>query len=175
MSAQRTSFANDENSLTTSAMTSAAPALLVKRLEVWNFAGVEHAKIEPQTPGVTVIHGPNESGKSTFVNAFQLLLNPSYRRDTQAKDVIKYKTRNKDLAFTVEADLVVGEYDLTMRKEFKKPGGQSILTIHAPRLENLSGNEAEDRFHEILAEKVDLGLRGALTVEQGDDLSLIHI
>lgn len=173
MSAQRTSFANDENSLTTSAMTSAAPALLVKRLEVWNFAGVEHAKIEPQTPGVTVIHGPNESGKSTFVNAFQLLLNPSYRRDTQAKDVIKYKTRNKDLAFTVEADLVVGEYDLTMRKEFKKPGGQSILTIHAPRLENLSGNEAEDRFHEILAEKVDLGLRGALTVEQGDDLGKV--
>lgn len=152
---------------------SPVPALQIKRLEIWNFSGVEHAKIEPQLPGVTVVHGPNESGKSTFVAAFQLLLNPSYRRDTQAKDVIKYKTRGKDLAFTVEADLVLGSYELTMRKEFKKPGGQSILTIHSPRVENLSGNEAEDRFHELLAENVDLGLRSALTVNQGDDLGQV--
>ena len=149
------------------------PALQIQRLEIWNFSGVEHAKIEPQLSGVTVVHGPNESGKSTFVAAFQLLLNPSYRRDTQAKDVIKYKTRGKDLAFTVEADLVLGAYELTMRKEFKKPGGQSILEIRSPRVENLSGNEAEDRFHELLAENVDLGLRNALTVKQGEDLGQV--
>lgn len=149
------------------------PALQIYRLEIWNFAGVEHAKIEPQIPGVTVVHGPNESGKSTFVEAFQLLLNPNYRRDTQAKDVTKYKSKGKDLAFTVEADLRLGEYDLTMRKEFKKPGGQSILTIRSPRVENLSGNEAEDRFHELLADNVDLSLREALTVKQGDELGKV--
>ncbi|MCX2162449.1 AAA family ATPase [Corynebacterium auriscanis] len=147
-----------------------APALQIRRLEVRNFAGVEHAKIEPQTPGVTVIHGPNESGKSTFVAAFQLLLNPKYRRSTADKNVTKFKTRGKDLAFVVEADLRLGDYELTIRKEFKERGGQSILTITKPRLENFSGNEAEDRFHELLAEKVDLGLRQALTVNQGDDL-----
>ncbi|WJY73089.1 AAA family ATPase [Corynebacterium auriscanis] len=147
-----------------------APALQIRRLEVRNFAGVEHAKIEPQTPGVTVIHGPNESGKSTFVAAFQLLLNPKYRRSTADKNVTKFKTRGKDAAFVVEADLRLGDYELTIRKEFKERGGQSILTITKPRLENFSGNEAEDRFHELLAEKVDLGLRQALTVNQGDDL-----
>ena len=73
----------------------------------------------------------------------------------------------------MEADLRLGEYDLTMRKEFKKPGGQSILTIRSPRVENLSGNEAEDRFHELLADNVDLSLREALTVKQGDELGKV--
>ena len=45
----------------------------LERLEVRDFRGIRAATIE-FGPGVTVLHGPNELGKSTFVEAIHAAL-----------------------------------------------------------------------------------------------------
>src|SRR5689334_19846024 len=45
----------------------------LERLEVRNFRGIQDATIE-FGPAVTVLHGPNELGKSTLVEAIQAAL-----------------------------------------------------------------------------------------------------
>lgn len=133
------------------------------RLVLSNYRGISHREIEFPDHGVVVVCGANESGKSSMIEALDLLLE-SKDRSTK-KDVKQVKPTNADVGSEVIAEISSGPYRFVYRKRFhKRP--ETELTIVAPRREQLTGDEAHDRVRSMLAETVDTELWHAQRVLQ---------
>ncbi|UGT92673.1 AAA family ATPase [Mycobacterium ostraviense] len=133
------------------------------RLVLSNYRGISHREIEIPDHGVVVVCGANESGKSSMIEALDLLLE-SKDRSTK-KDVKQVKPTNADVGSEVTAEISSGAYRFVYRKRFhKRP--ETELTIVAPRREQLTGDEAHDRVRSMLAETVDTELWHAQRVLQ---------
>ncbi|ETW23250.1 AAA family ATPase [Mycobacterium gastri] len=133
------------------------------RLVLSNYRGISHREIEFPDQGVVVVCGANESGKSSMIEALDLLLE-SKDRSTK-KEVKQVKPANADAGSEVTAEISTGPYRFVYRKRFhKRP--ETELTIVAPRREQLTGDEAHDRVRAMLAETVDTELWHAQRVLQ---------
>ncbi|MEL4154303.1 AAA family ATPase [Corynebacterium bovis] len=148
--------------------------LRIHSLTLDHVAGVRHAELTVPDHGVTVVHGPNERGKSTLLKAFQLLLS-DYKSTSSAAKVRVLKSTFADEPTTVAASLTVGPHRLEITKSFNKGAGTCILTVHTPRPERVTGAEAVGRFSEILRSELDADLLAALTVEQGDTPGVLAV
>ena len=112
------------------------------RLVLKNYRGVDHREIEFPDQGVVVVTGANEIGKSSMIEALDLLLE-SKDRSTK-KEVKQVKPTHADVGSEVTAEITTGPYRFVYHKRFhKKPETQ--LTVLEPRREQLSGDEAHDR------------------------------
>src|SRR5262245_16339557 len=135
------------------------------RLVLTNYRGITHREIEFPDSGVVVVSGANEIGKTSMIEALDLLLH-SKDRSTK-KDVKQVKPTHADVGAEVTAEISTGAYRFVYRKRFhKRP--ETELTVLAPRREQLTGDEAHDRVRAILAETVDLDLWQAQRVLQSD-------
>ncbi len=133
------------------------------RLVMTNYRGVTHREIELPDQGVVIIHGANEIGKSSMIEALDLLLE-SKDRSTK-KDVKQVKPTNADVGAEVSAEISSGPYRFVYRKRFhKRP--ETELTVLAPRREQPTGDEAHERVRAMLAETVDTELWHAQRVLQ---------
>src|SRR6201995_4036897 len=122
------------------------------RLVLTNYRGIAHREIEFPDHGVVVVCGVNEIGKSSMIEALDLLLE-SRDRSTK-KEVKQVKPTNADVGSEVSAEISSGRYRFVYRKRFhKKP--ETELTVLAPRREQLTGDEAHERVRAMLAETVD--------------------
>jgi len=133
------------------------------RLVVSNFRGIAHREIEFPDHGVVVVCGANEIGKSSMIEALDLLLE-SKDRSTK-KEVKQVKPTNADVGSEVVAEISSGPYRFVYRKRFHKKC-ETELTILAPRREQVTGDEAHDRVRAMLAETVDTELWHAQRVLQ---------
>ncbi len=133
------------------------------RLVVSNFRGIAHREIEFPDHGVVVVCGANEIGKSSMIEALDLLLE-SKDRSTK-KEVKQVKPTNADVGSEVIAEISSGPYRFVYRKRFHKKC-ETELTIVAPRREQVTGDEAHDRVRAMLAETVDTELWHAQRVLQ---------
>lgn len=139
----------------------------LRRVRVDDFRGIERFEVAFATDGVTVIEAPNETGKSSLLDAVDLLLN---EKDSSRKRVVRdAKPVGRDVGSRVEVELTCGEVHLTCVKQFNKQP-MTELTVHAPRREQLTGTEAHDRLRTILEAEVDLALFEALRFQQGRGL-----
>jgi DNA repair exonuclease SbcCD ATPase subunit len=137
------------------------------RVRVDDFRGIDHFEVAFATEGVTVIEAPNETGKSSLLDAVDLLLN---EKDSSKKRVVRdAKPVGRDVGSRVEVELTCGDLHLTCVKQFNKQP-MTELTVHAPRREQLTGTEAHDRLRAILESEVDLALFEALRFQQGRGL-----
>jgi chromosome segregation ATPase len=137
------------------------------RVRVDDFRAIASCEVAFATDGVTVIEAPNESGKSSLLDAVDLLLN---EKDSSKKRAVRdAKPVGRDVGSRVEVELTCGEVHLTCAKQFNKQP-MTELTVHAPRREQLTGTEAHDRLREILEAEVDLALFEALRFQQGRGL-----
>ncbi|MBX7456387.1 AAA family ATPase [Mycolicibacterium sp. 3033] len=142
------------------------------RLTLTNYRGIAHRDITFPDSGVIVISGANEIGKSSMLEALDLLLE-SKDRSTK-KDVKQVKPTHADVGAEVTAEMSAGAYRFVYRKRFhKKP--ETELTILAPRREQLTGDEAHERVRAILAETVDLDLWQAQRVIQAASTSATEL
>ena len=141
----------------------------IDRIRLANFCGVAAAEVRFAPTGVTIVHGPNEAGKSTLMLAIGLLF--EYRDDSNHKEVRSAKPVNRDAGAEVEADVEVGGLRFTYFKRFHKDR-ETRLAIHGPHPENLSGREAHERVAEILSASVDTALWQALRITQGRNLDM---
>lgn len=133
------------------------------RLVLANYRGIAHREIEFPDHGVVVVCGANESGKSSMIEALDLLLE-SKDRSTK-KDVKQVKPTNADVGSEVTAEISSGPYRFVYRKRFhKRP--ETELTVLAPCRAQLTGDEAHDRVRAMLAETVDTELWHAQRVLQ---------
>lgn len=142
------------------------------RLTLTNYRGIAHRDIEFADRGVTVVCGANEIGKSSMIEALDLLLESKDRSKT--KDVKQVKPTHADVGSEVTAELSTGPYRFVYRKRFHKKC-ETELTILAPAREQLTGDEAHERVKAMLAETVDTGLWQAQRVLQASSTSAVDL
>ncbi len=137
--------------------------MILHRMRLTNFRGVADREITFPDRGVVVVCGPNEIGKSSMLEALDLLLE---HKDRSAKaKVVQVKPTHADAGSEVEAEISTGPYRFVYRKRFhKRP--QTELKLIAPTRLQLTGDEAHERVQAILAETVDAQLWQAQRVLQ---------
>ncbi|WNG80636.1 AAA family ATPase [Mycobacterium sp. ITM-2016-00316] len=133
------------------------------RLVLTNYRGVAHREIEFPDRGVVVISGANEIGKSSMIEALDLLLTIKDR--STKKEVKAVKPTHADVGAEVIAEISTGPYRFVYRKRFHKRA-ETELTILAPTRAQLTGDEAHDRVLAILSETMDTALWEAQRVLQ---------
>jgi len=136
------------------------------RLRLSNFRGIVEREIHFAAVGVTVVEGANEAGKSSMIEALDLLLET--RSDSKSTRVRAVAPAGVDAGSLVEADISCGPYRFTYTKQFNR-AARTELVIHEPAPEQLSGRTAHDRVSEILDGAVDMGLFKALRLMQSAD------
>ena len=142
------------------------------RLVLKNYRGIEHREIDFPDHGVVVISGANEIGKSSMVEALDLLLE-SRDRSTK-KEVKQVKPTHADVGSEVTAEISTGPYRFVYHKRFHKKC-ETQLTVLEPRREQHSGDEAHDRVQAMLAETVDTELWRAQRVLQSASTDAVNL
>ena len=136
------------------------------RLKLKNYRGVDSADVNFAREGLTIVQGRNEAGKSSLVEAVELLFN--YMDSSKNQKVKDVKPVHKDEGPEIELEAESGDYALVYRKRFlKKP--ETILKVEHPFTQNFTGREAHERAQAILKETIDVSLWHALLmVRQGE-------
>lgn len=136
------------------------------RLRLSHFRGITEREIIFPEVGVTVVEGANEAGKSSMIEALDLLL--EVRSDSKSGKVRAVAPSGLDVGSVVEADISCGPYRFTYTKQYNR-GARTELVIDEPVREQLSGRAAHERVCAILDERVDAGLFKALRLLQAGD------
>lgn len=139
----------------------------IHRIVLRDFAGVEHSELEPAESGVTVVVGPNESGKSSLLTAVELLF--EFKDSSKHQRVREVKPTHRDAGPFVEVEMSAGPYRFTYAKRWLK-SPVTELSIHAPQRAQFTGQDAHERVDRMLAETVDDDLWRALRQAQGHSL-----
>lgn len=142
------------------------------RLVLTNYRGVTHREIEFPDHGVVVVSGANEIGKSSMIEALDLLLEAKDR--SGKKEVKQVKPTHADVGAEVMAEISTGPYRFMYRKRFHKRA-ETQLTVLSPVREQLSGDEAHERVLTMLAETVDTSLWQAQRVLQASSTAPVDL
>jgi DNA repair exonuclease SbcCD ATPase subunit len=139
--------------------------LRVHRLALTNFKGVAAREVEFSEYGITLVCGPNEIGKSSLVDALDLLLD--MRASSKHSRVVAARPTGRDVGPCVEAELTLGPHRLVYRKRWLR-APLTELRVLSPNPAQYSGDQAHERFNNLLAENgVDKDLWRKLRVDQG--------
>ena len=133
------------------------------RLVLTNYRGIAHREVHFPDRGVVVISGANEIGKSSMIEALDMLLEVKDR--STKREVKDVKPTHADVGAEVTAEISTGPYRFVYRKRFHK-AAQTELTVIAPTRLQLTGDEAHERVLAILAETVDMDLWRAQRILQ---------
>ena len=138
----------------------------IHSLTIENFRGIERLTLEelPET-GVIVIHGDNEQGKSTILDALHAALYEKHSGRSRA--VKSWRPVGRDVAPRVCLTATVGPVTFTITKNWLK-AAKAELHITAPQRESLAGGPAEEKLEEILSRHLDRDLARTLFLRQGD-------
>jgi len=142
------------------------------RLVLTNYRGITHREIEFPDHGVVVVSGANEIGKSSMIEALDLLINSKDR--SNKKDVKQVKPTHADVGAEITAEISTGAYRFVYHKRFHKRC-ETQLTVLAPRREQLTGDEAHERVLALLDETVDMELWQAQRVLQATSTAVVDL
>lgn len=137
--------------------------MILHRLRLTNFRGIADREITFPDNGVVVVCGPNEVGKSSMLEALDLLL--EYKDRSANQKVKQVKPTHADVGAEVEAEISTGPYRFVYRKRFHKKC-LTELTVIAPARAQRSGDEAHETVVAMLDETVDTKLWEAQRVLQ---------
>ncbi len=146
--------------------------MILHRLRLTNFRGVADRQLDFPDQGVVVVCGPNEIGKSSMLEALDLLL--TYRDRSTHRDVKSVKPAGADVGAEVEAEISTGPYRFVYRKRFHKKA-MTELEIIEPKREQLSGDDAHERVDAMLAETLDTKLWEAQRVLQSASTTAVNL
>jgi AAA domain len=142
------------------------------RLVLTNYRGITHREIEFPDHGVVVVSGANEIGKSSMIEALDLLVHSKDR--SNKKDVKQVKPTHADVGPEITAEISTGPYRFIYHKRFHKRC-ETQLTVLAPRREQLTGDEAHERVLALLDETVDMELWQAQRVLQAASTAAVDL
>jgi hypothetical protein len=146
--------------------------VILHRLRLTNFRGVGNREVSFPDQGVVVVCGPNEIGKSSMLEALDLLL--TYRDRSGHRDVKAVKPAHADVGAEVEAEISTGPYRFVYRKRFHKKA-KTELEIIEPRREQLSADDAHERVEAMLAATLDTKLWEAQRVLQSASTNAVNL
>jgi DNA repair exonuclease SbcCD ATPase subunit len=142
--------------------------MIIQRLTIRNYRGVEEASVEFSPVGITLIEGDNEVGKSSLIEALHNIF--EYADDSGHRNIKAVRPTHRDKGPEIELEAEAGPYHFTYFKRYhRKPATE--LTVTAPEVENLTGRQAHERAEEILDETIDRPLWKAVGVQQGEGIS----
>src|SRR6476660_3015071 len=136
------------------------------------YRGITHRELEFPDHGVVVVSGANEIGKSSMIEALDLLMEAKDR--STKKEVKQVKPTHADVGAEITAEISTGPYRFVYRKRFHKRA-ETALTVLAPRREQLTGDEAHDRVRAIMGETVDMALWQAQRVLQAASTAVVDL
>ena len=146
--------------------------MILHRLRLTNFRGTADREIAFPEHGVVVVCGPNEIGKSSLLEALDLLLEHKDRSTKQK--VMAVKHTHADVGAEVEAEISSGPYRFVYRKRFHKKH-LTELTVLEPERRPYSGDEAHERVRAMLEETIDTGLWHAQRVLQAASTTAVDL
>ena len=88
------------------------------RLILDNYRGISHREIVLPDSGMIVVSGANEIGKSSMIEAIDLLLEAKDR--STKREVKQVKPTHADVGAEVTAEISSGPYRFVYRKRFHK-------------------------------------------------------
>lgn len=133
-----------------------------------NFRGVDESSVEFADNGITVVEGDNGTGKTSLMQAVDLIFR--YPDSSKAKQIEEIKPEGKDLGTEVVLTVTLGPHKLTYEKKYHR-NTSTRLEVHTPGHELLTGRDAHDRAEEIFETNVDVPLFRALWLQQGIELA----
>lgn len=135
------------------------------RLRLANYRGIDESEVRFGFNGLTIVEGPNETGKTSLGEAIKLLFD--YLDSSKHRSIDAIRPVHLDAGPEIELEAESGPYVFTYFKRFyKKP--ETTLKITSPKPENHTGREAHERADEILRETIDIDLWKALCIQQGE-------
>jgi len=138
------------------------------RLRLTNYRGIDKSEVRFSPQGITIVEGPNETGKTSLSESITLLF--EYLDSSKHNAVKAIKPVARDEGPEIELEAESGPYIFTYAKRFlKKP--ETVLTIKSPKPENYTGREAHERAENILRETIDIDLWKALWIQQGEEIN----
>jgi len=142
------------------------------RLRLANYRGIDESEVQFGPNGLTIVEGPNETGKTSLSEAVGLLFD--YLDSSKHRSVDAVRPVHHDVGPEIELEAESGPYRFTYFKRFyKKP--ETTLTITSPKPENHTGREAHERATEILRETIDIDLWKALCIQQGEAIQQANL
>ena len=138
----------------------------IHAITITNFRAIEHLELKdiPES-GVIVIHGDNEKGKSSILEAIQIVLTEKHTAKNKVTKPVKPVDR--DVPVRIRLDVSVGPYRMIITKQFIK-SPSSELQVLEPRPSNYTGREADTALDDILESHLDRFLLDTLFMRQGE-------
>lgn len=122
-------------------------------------------RVEFATTGITIVRGPNESGKSSLVEALRLLLD--FPHDSRRAEIRAIKPVQGDFGPEVAALLELGGVVFEYRKRWIRDAVTELRVLE-PAPQQFSGREAHDFVSHQLDSNLDRALFDALRFVQGE-------
>ncbi|MFC1856864.1 AAA family ATPase [Thermodesulfobacteriota bacterium] len=142
------------------------------RVRLANYRGIDESEVQFGSSGLTIVEGPNETGKTSLGESIGLLFD--FLDSSKHRSIDAVKPVHHDVGPEIELDAESGPYRFTYFKRFyKKP--ETTLTITSPNPENYTGREAHERATEILRETIDIDLWKALCIQQGEAIQQANL
>ena len=141
--------------------------MLITDIEIRDFKTIRHLRWSNiPDHGVFVIHGDNEQGKSTVLEAIAQVLHTKH--SSRARAVKDTQPLGSDVGPQVTVNLTLGGKNVRLFKQWLKTP-RAELTISGDG--SYTGGDAEQRFEEFFHKHVDQTLFTALYNRQG---SMVH-
>ncbi|MDN6555873.1 MAG: AAA family ATPase [Acidipropionibacterium acidipropionici] len=145
------------------------------RIHVENFKSVEDRTLELPDTGLVIAEGLNEVGKTSMVEALDMLLDPKLKATSKSAKVKTAQPYGTDLPVIVEAELTVGGVRLVHSKRFLAQPAARLEFLSGPRAGDvLTDERATDTMAEIWA-GTDQTLWRALRHMQSDSLEALSL
>lgn len=145
--------------------------MILHRLTIEDFRGVDREEVEIPARGIFVIEGPNESGKTSLMDALEMLL--EHKASSGRADIKATSPVGRDVPVVVEAEFSVDSERLRYRKEFVR-GKRTSLDFPGSAKPALAGDDAHDYVRELLDRRVDRSLWRALRIAQDEPIGQVE-
>ena len=136
------------------------------RLILNHFRGVESREIQFSTDAINLIVGPNESGKTTVIEALETVL--TVKATAKSQRVKELQPIGRDVSPEVTVEFSVGPHRITLRKRWLKKN-LTEARIQGPAPRQLQGEEAHQAVLSILNKEMDWPLFLALLLRQSQE------
>lgn len=144
--------------------------MILHRLMLEDFRGVVREEVELEPRGVLVIEGPNESGKTSLMDALEMLL--EHKASSGRAEIKAASPVGRDVPVVVEAEFTVDGQRMRYRKEFVR-GKRTSLEFPGSTRPALSGDDAHDHVRDLLDRQVDRSLWKALRIAQDEPVGQV--
>ncbi|MEB8324747.1 AAA family ATPase [Dietzia kunjamensis] len=144
--------------------------MILHRLTIEDFRGVAREEVDLPPRGVLVIEGPNESGKTSLMDALEMLL--EHKASSGRAEIKAASPVGRDVPVVVEAEFSVDGERMRYRKEFVR-GKRTSLEFPGSARTAMVGDDAHDHVRDLLDRQVDRSLWRALRIAQDEPLGQV--